>query len=101
MKDNIQSSPRPGSAQGKPTNLERRLALLETEVALDFPELLPQLKSGLRLVYIRAKHLAAELHPELVRRICGMIVLCHHYGAIVVIAKDDSVYELGDQPTTN
>ena len=99
MKDNTSKQTPAGSAPAAPSNFERRLALLETEVGLDFPELLPHLKSGLRLVFIKTKQLAAGLHPDLVRRVCGMIVLCHHYGATVVITRDDNVYELGDQPS--
>ncbi len=99
MKHNNPNPSQSTSTPANPTNFERRLALLETEVGLDFPELLPQLKSGLPLVFIKAKQLAAGLHPDLVRRVCGMIVLCHHYGATVVISKDDRVYELGDEPT--
>ena len=99
MKDSTSNQTPAGSVPANPTNFERRLALLETEVGLDFPELLPQLKSGLRLVFIKAKQLAAGLHPDLVRRVCGMIVLCHHYGATVVISKDDNVYEIGDEPS--
>ena len=72
----------------------RRLALLETEVALDFAGLVDALKSGVKLMIVTEEQIAPNLHPDLLRRIGGMVMLCDHYGASVIFTKRSRYREL-------
>lgn len=74
----------------------RRLALLKTEVGLDFPDLIPELEAGQRVILITDQKFAAGLDPDILRRLGGMVTLCGFYGAAVVFANLDKVHELGE-----
>jgi hypothetical protein len=74
--------------------VDRRLALLKAEVALDFEGLMPALEAGLKFVLVTDQELGKGLDPDVLRRIGGMVMLCNHYGAAVVFVKEKNFAEL-------
>lgn len=80
---------------------QRRLVLLETEVGLDFEGLVPALKAGLKVVLVTDEELGHKFHPEVRRRIGGMVALCDHYGASVIFTKRERYLELNYKAAEN
>ena len=64
----------------------RRLAVLRTEVDLDYKDLISNLDAGMKLILIRDSPLGQDLDPDALRRIGGMVMLCNHYGCGVLYA---------------
>jgi hypothetical protein len=95
MKDKETSSgSRSEHPTSKPTEFERRLAMLKTEVSLDFPNLIPQLEAGQQVVLITDRKYAQGLEPDILRRFGGMVMLCCLYGAAIVFVNEDKILEL-------
>ena len=78
-------------------DLSRRLAVLKTEVELDFPGLVVALEKGLQLAVVTESYSEFDLHPELIRRVGGMVLLCRHYGAAVVFVNENRFGELNSK----
>jgi hypothetical protein len=72
----------------------RRLTLLKAEVALDFPELMSRLESGLQVVWITDTSMAHDLEPEILRRLGAMTIVCSSYGAAVIFVNENKLLEL-------
>ena len=73
--------------------LQRRLAILKTEVSLDFPELLPLLEKGERTIVFSGHPLTSSLNSDVLRRIGGMLLICQHYGANVIFLTEGKYLE--------
>jgi hypothetical protein len=101
MKENANEPTRTDSETNTATTKQfnRRLALLKTEVSIDFPELIPQLDAGQHVVLITDRKFAAGLEPDLLRRLGGMVMLCSYYGAAVVFVNDNRVLEISGSST--
>lgn len=100
MKENINESTTMNET-AKSSEFNRRLALLKTEVNLDFPELIPQLEQGQQVVLVTDQNFASELHPDLLRRLGGMVILCSFYGAAVLFVNERKIVDLdGDNRPT-
>ncbi len=86
----------------KKREFNRRLALLKTEVSLDFPRLIPQLEAGQQVVLVTDQEFASGLSPDVLRRLGGMVMLCSFYGAAVVFVNERKILELegGDRAGT-
>ena len=72
----------------------RRLAILKTEVDLDFPGLVPGLERGLQVVAVTESFSEMNLHPDSLRRLGGMVILCKRYGAAIVFVNENQFCEL-------
>ena len=81
------------------TVLERRLAVLKAEIEFDFPGLVLALEKGLKVAVVTESYLELELHPEVLRRVGGMVMLCQHFGAAVIFASQQSLQELNGKPS--
>ena len=77
-------------------DFNRRLALLKTEVDLDFPGLVTQLESGLKVMLIADKRLGNGLNPDILRRYGGTTMLCNFYGAAVIFANENQIAYYGN-----
>jgi len=93
---NESTKPGPVTGVGSTDEFNHRLAVLKIEVSRDFPELLPQLEAGLKVVLITDQELAISLHPDALRRFGGMIWLCSVYGAAVVFVNQGQILQIKD-----
>lgn len=102
MNENASESPKttiePKTVRTREFN--RRLALLKTEVNLDFPGLIPDLESGTRVILVTDKEFGLDLNPDVLRRLGGMTVLCSYYGAAVVFVNPKKLTELDGKDST-
>jgi hypothetical protein len=90
------NEPTPANETSPSNEFNRRLAVLKTEVDLDFPNLLTGLESGVRLVIFKNNRPSADLNPEVLRRWGGMLALCESYGAAVLIVDQRRILETED-----
>jgi hypothetical protein len=79
----------------------RRLAMLKTEVGLDFEGLIQSLEAGLQTVVVTEPGLCGDLEPDVLRRVGGMVALCNHYGAAVVFVSGDKFAEFCGKASVN
>jgi hypothetical protein len=72
------------------SELNRRLAMLKTEVELDYKGLLARLEEGMKMVFVTETPIGLDLDPDALRRIGGMVLLCNHYkcGVLFVCGID-------------
>lgn len=95
MNENTTETPKTTTQAKTPTKeFNRRLALLKTEVNLDFPKLIPQLEAGLQVVLVTDQKFASGLDPDILRRLGGMVTLCSYYGAAVVFVNERKILEV-------
>lgn len=96
--ENENTALHPAPKRVSQTEFNRRLSMLKAEVSFDFPDLIPELESGSRVILITDKDIGLDLSPEALRRLGGMTVLCSYYGAAVVFVNPMKLTELADGP---
>jgi len=91
---NESSNPAPIAGVDSNDEFNHRFALLKLEVSRDFPQLMPQLEAGRKVILVTDQELASSLHPDILRRVGGMTTLCSLYGAAVVVVNKDKIIHI-------
>jgi hypothetical protein len=77
--------------------IDERLKVIKAEVDQDFPGLVAGLEAGLQVAVVTEPYPNLNFHPEGLRRIGGMVMLCRHYGAVVGFANEGKFAELNSR----
>ena len=76
--------------------MEKRLAMVKTEVTFDFPGMLERLEQGTHTVLIKSTKFGTSLSPDVLRRIGNVTALCNQFGATLIFVNPDKIAEFDD-----
>ncbi len=76
--------------------MEKRLAMIKTEVSFDFPGLLESLEAGKQMILIKSTKFGTSLSPDVLRRIGNVTALCNQVGATLIFVNPNKLADFDD-----
>jgi hypothetical protein len=80
----------------KDDEYNRRLADLKAQVSIHCRGLIEELEAGERSIFFVGEF-GGDLNPDALRLFAGLIAVCNHYGAVVVVARRSQLLTISNE----
>ena len=77
----------------KNPEMEKRLAMVKTEVKFDFPGMVEGLEQGIQMVLIKSSKFGTSLSPDVLRRVGNVTALYNQFGATLIFVNLNKLAE--------